>query len=144
MQRDQAVFFEKISTQERFYSNYFRVVYHGENFDAAIRCVGACAAGGAVHGVCSDQEFIYRGVRLEPVMYFTNRSQLAAAEARLFAGAFACAVGDAVKMKFPDAEIFMSSDAPSEERMAACKSKRVKCLAAAAATLARRSSPSPR
>ncbi len=137
------MFFEKISTQERFYSNYFRVVYHGENFEAAIRCVGVCAAGGAVHGVCSDQEFIYRGVRLEPVMDFTNRSQLSA---RPLTGALVGAVCDAVKMKFPDAEIFMSSDAPSEERMAACKSKRVKCLAsaAAAATLVHRSSPSPR
>ena len=53
----QSDYFKKIVTTERFYSSYFRVVYYGAAFNDELR----------------DKEFIYRGVKLENVMDFTNR-----------------------------------------------------------------------
>jgi len=72
----EAQLYKKIVASERFYSNYFRVVYHGDGFDEEIR----------------EKEFVYRGVRLEPVMDFTNR----------------------IKKKFQDAYILMASEKPSD------------------------------
>jgi len=74
----EAQLYRRIMEEERFYAHYFRVVYHGEGFDEEIR----------------EKEFVYRGVRLEPVMDFTNR----------------------IKKKFPDAQVQMSSDKPNEKQ----------------------------
>jgi len=60
-------FYMKIIEAERFYSNYFRVVYHGEGFDEEIR----------------EKELVYRGVRLEPVMDFVARIKKKYPEAKI-------------------------------------------------------------
>eukprot|EP00462_Mataza_sp_D1_P022450 CAMPEP_0175145732 /NCGR_PEP_ID=MMETSP0087-20121206/14951_1 /TAXON_ID=136419 /ORGANISM="Unknown Unknown, Strain D1" /LENGTH=1762 /DNA_ID=CAMNT_0016430545 /DNA_START=76 /DNA_END=5364 /DNA_ORIENTATION=+ len=54
---DQASYFKSISTTDRFYPVYFRIVYYGDGFDDEIR----------------DKEFVYRGDKLESIMDFTNR-----------------------------------------------------------------------
>jgi hypothetical protein len=73
---NQAECYRSVVQGERFYSNYFRVCFYGE-FEPSIK----------------DKEFVYRGVKLEPIMDFTNR----------------------IKKKFPAAKIFMSSDKPNPE-----------------------------
>jgi hypothetical protein len=67
----------------------FFVQYFGSGFDDELT--------GGASGVA--REFVYRGVKLEPVMDFTNR----------------------VKRKWPEAKILMSSDRPSDELLAAHK-----------------------
>ncbi len=76
----QADYFKKIAHAERFYSSYFRVVYYGAKLDEDLK----------------DKEFIYRGVKLENVMDFTNR----------------------LKRKFPEAKIIPSSDKPGDDVLA--------------------------
>jgi len=88
--QEQADCFRAIVSTERFYSNYFRVVYFGSGFDEEL--TGADSPAGT-------REFVYRGVKLEPVMDFTNR----------------------IKRKWPEAKILMSSDRPSDELLAAHK-----------------------
>jgi hypothetical protein len=61
---DQSECFRNILTQERFYSNYFRVCYFGSGFDEEL--TGALAA--QAKGQGEQREFVYRGVKLEPVM----------------------------------------------------------------------------
>jgi len=78
--------FRNIVGQERFYPNYFRVVFYGSGFDEELT--------GASTG--KEREFVYRGVKLEPVMDFTN---------------------ERIKRKWPDAKILMSSDKPNEEML---------------------------
>jgi dedicator of cytokinesis protein 3 len=80
---EEAEYFKKVIHTERFYMNYFRVCYHGEGFDEELR----------------EKEFVYRGVKLEPVMDFTNR----------------------IKKKYPEAKILMSSEKPSDDLYAAHK-----------------------
>jgi len=75
---EEAALYRKIIQGERFYANYFRVVYHGSGFSEDIR----------------EKEFVYRGVKLEPVMDFVGR----------------------IKKKYTDAFILMSSDKPSEKQ----------------------------
>lgn len=54
--QDQAQYFKQIASTERWYPNYFRVVYHGDGFPEDLR----------------EKEFVCRGVKLEPVMDFVN------------------------------------------------------------------------
>jgi C2 domain in Dock180 and Zizimin proteins/DOCK N-terminus/DHR-2, Lobe C/DHR-2, Lobe A/SH3 domain len=76
---EQATFCRSIATTDRFYPNYFRVCFYG-SFDDQL----------------NGQEFVFRGIRLEPIMDFTNR----------------------IKQKYPSAHILMSSDTPSDELVA--------------------------
>jgi len=54
--QDQALYFKHIAATERWFPNYFRVVYHGDGFPEDLR----------------GKEFVCRGVKLEPVMDFVN------------------------------------------------------------------------
>jgi hypothetical protein len=65
---EESSYFQKAMDGERFWKNYFRVVYHGKGFDEEIR----------------ECEFVYRGTTLEPVMDFTNRIKAKFPNAHVF------------------------------------------------------------
>jgi dedicator of cytokinesis protein 3 len=76
---DEAELFRSIVSRPRYYQTYYRVCFYG-NFPDDIK----------------EKDFVYRGVKLEPVMDFTSR----------------------IKKKYPDAKLHMSVDPPSSDMRA--------------------------
>eukprot|EP00455_Lapot_gusevi_P001214 TRINITY_DN1049_c0_g1_i6.p1 TRINITY_DN1049_c0_g1~~TRINITY_DN1049_c0_g1_i6.p1 ORF type:complete len:893 (+),score=284.43 TRINITY_DN1049_c0_g1_i6:184-2679(+) len=66
--KTEAGYFYKIIHSQRYYCNYYRVVYYGNGFDSEIQ----------------GKEFVYRSEKMEPVMDFTNRIKKKYPTAKIF------------------------------------------------------------